>query len=437
MKRCSLGLFVAILLAACQDTAQITQPEAVLLPRLALAQASGLGFVYAPVTDFFGDVRVISTTTHALVTTVSVEGNRPLGIAVSPDGSLAYVVMRSRGTVSVISTATNTVVATIFLGFFPRGIAITPDGAFLYVTTRFGAKGRPAVMVVETATNTVVETVPFPEAPYGVAITPDGAFAYVASGGTVSVIATATNKVVTTVAVDPRPGSVAFTPDGAFAYVASTVGNGSVISTATNKVVAALETIGGTAGLPGVVVSPDGAFAYVATRLSTTRGFVKVFSTATHAEVAAIEIGSGQPHAVAITSDGAFLYVTAAAWLEVIETATRQVVSRVFLGGCPGCAVSLAVTPQLSAEQQVDAIIESVQDLVASKVLPSGPANGLIAKLDGALRQLDKDNVGAAINVLEAFINQVQGLVNSGILTVTQGQRLIDAAQAVIDVLTA
>jgi YVTN family beta-propeller protein len=46
----------------------------------------------------------------------------------------AYVANRSDGTVSVIDTATNTVVGTIAEGDGPIAIAITPDGTRAYVT---------------------------------------------------------------------------------------------------------------------------------------------------------------------------------------------------------------------------------------------------------------------------------------------------------------
>jgi YVTN family beta-propeller protein len=144
--------------------------------------------------------------------------------------------------------ATNTVVATIPVGpipFAPIGIAITPDGTRVYVTNA----GDPfdvasgTVAVIDTATNTVVATIPDLGA-FGVAITPDGARAYVANG-IVSVIDTATNTVVATTDYRVLASiAVAITPDGTRAY-ATNAGNGfnnipkgaSVIDTATNTVV--------------------------------------------------------------------------------------------------------------------------------------------------------------------------------------------------------
>ena len=113
--------------------------------------------------------------------------------------------------VLVIDTATNTVVATIAVGQTPFGVAITPDGTRAYVTNQ----NSNTVSVIDTATNTVVATIPVGLRPAGVAITPDGTRAYVANvcrDNTVSVIDTATNTVVATIAVGSLPLWVAITP---------------------------------------------------------------------------------------------------------------------------------------------------------------------------------------------------------------------------------
>jgi YVTN family beta-propeller protein len=97
-------------------------------------------------------------------------GARPAGAA-----PFAYVTNFNSDTVSVISMATNTVVATIPVGSNPLGVAITPDGEFVYVTN----SGAGTVSVISTASNTVVATMPVGSNPLGVAITPDGEFVYV------------------------------------------------------------------------------------------------------------------------------------------------------------------------------------------------------------------------------------------------------------------
>ena len=74
------------------------------------------------------------------------------------------------GTVSVIDIETNTVVATISFGNQnPFRVAITPDGTRAYVTIGFPNN---IVSVIDTATNTVVATIPVGSGPVAVAITP-------------------------------------------------------------------------------------------------------------------------------------------------------------------------------------------------------------------------------------------------------------------------
>ena len=51
----------------------------------------------------------------------------------------------------MIDTATNKMVATVAVGTFPFAVAVTPDGTHAYVTNEFSNN----VSVIDTATNTV------------------------------------------------------------------------------------------------------------------------------------------------------------------------------------------------------------------------------------------------------------------------------------------
>jgi YVTN family beta-propeller protein len=65
----------------------------------------------------------------------------------------AYITNADSGTVSVINTATNTVVGSpITVGNLPQGVAVTPDGSKVYVAN----SNDGTVSVIATATNTVV-----------------------------------------------------------------------------------------------------------------------------------------------------------------------------------------------------------------------------------------------------------------------------------------
>ncbi len=91
-----------------------------------------------------------------------------VGSIAAETAPFAYVTNGPSNTVSVIDTATNTVVATVLMGGFPQGVAITPDGAFAYVANEVSN----TVSVIATASNTVVATVTGLTGPWGVAITP-------------------------------------------------------------------------------------------------------------------------------------------------------------------------------------------------------------------------------------------------------------------------
>ncbi len=73
-----------------------------------------------------------------LVTATVTVGNQPVGVAVNPAGTFAYVANNSDSTVSVINLATNTVTATIPVGSSPFGVAVNSDGTFAYVTDESG-----------------------------------------------------------------------------------------------------------------------------------------------------------------------------------------------------------------------------------------------------------------------------------------------------------
>src|SRR5436309_15974218 len=101
-------------------------------------------------------------------------GRSLAGVAITPDGTRAYVTNGFSNSVSVIDTASNTVVTTVALGTCAGGVAITPDGTRAYVTNC-----SDSILVINTASNTVVATVGVGSFPVGVAITPDEGRAYV------------------------------------------------------------------------------------------------------------------------------------------------------------------------------------------------------------------------------------------------------------------
>ena len=83
-------------------------------------------------------------------------GNFPVGVAVTPDGSKVYVTnFNNYGNVFVINTSTNIIIANVAVGQYPTGIAVSPDGRKVYVAN--GANNN--VSVITTSTNNVTATV--------------------------------------------------------------------------------------------------------------------------------------------------------------------------------------------------------------------------------------------------------------------------------------
>ena len=109
-------------------------------------------------------------TTFGTLVSVTVALSVGAGRAVAAD-RLAYVVTQSSA-LSVVELDAKTVSGTISFsgGTYPRALLFTRNGALAYLANY----GDGTVSVVDTATNTVVNTILVGQSPQGLAITPDG-----------------------------------------------------------------------------------------------------------------------------------------------------------------------------------------------------------------------------------------------------------------------
>ena len=233
-------------------------------------------------------------------------GAYPEDVAVSPSGKVVYATVTGGDTgpggsdaVAVIDPATNKVTADIKVGPAPRQVVFSPDGSTAYVTTEDG------VYEISTATSSVVRVIHdfAGDGPQGIAVSPNGSTLYVTNpdAGTVLAIDAASGKVTGSATGEAEPEAVAVTPNGSTLYVADMNSDSvSVLSAATLKTTGTISV----GRLPmSVTVSPDGSQVWVGNGFS---GSVSVIATATDSIVATVGGGPGTSTLDAAITDIAF-----------------------------------------------------------------------------------------------------------------------------------
>jgi YVTN family beta-propeller protein len=229
-------------------------------------------YVYVSNTDD-DTVSVINTETNAVVATIDV-GDNPRGLDGTPNGQLVFVANRGDDTVSVINTGNNTVTKTISLtGEQPYNLEVTPDGSNVYVVMKtyesgYGDLGTVSIIDVSTLTETSNKTL-VGESSEGIAISPDGFSVYAVSrgSGTIDLINTSNNVVtefVSTSGYGPRDAMVI----GSKAYTTTQSTTLEVINVTTEALVISIGLTG--SGSYGVSVNFDGSRAYVSMGWSDT-----------------------------------------------------------------------------------------------------------------------------------------------------------------------
>ncbi len=275
------------------------------LPGPARAAVSYTGYI----ASYNGGALIpFDTATNGLAKQIAV--NDPAAVAITPDGSTAWIANYSENTVTPVVLATGAVGKAITVGNNPDDIAITPDGAEAYVTN-FGSD---TVSVIDLSTKTVFATIPVGTLPNAIVITPDGTKAYASNSadGTVTPIVTSSDTAGPVITVGSSPDTLAVAPDGSTVWVGNL----------TSNTITPINTFTHTTG-PSITVNdpsaigttPDGAKAYVG---NWNEGTVTPVTLATDSVGSPIPAGfpntgtplvSGvNPYRVAITPDGVTAY---------------------------------------------------------------------------------------------------------------------------------
>jgi len=208
---------------------------------LGLAVAPDGRFLYVA-SEARGVVSVIQTEPLEVVETIDLpNGAVPAGIALTPDGSALYVASaEASGRVFVIDVETRSVAATIRAGQRALNVAISPDGTLAYVTSRDDGR----VHVIDVLTNTVITALSVRDA-YAVAFHPYGKSVFVTSAdtpGKVTMFDVGADRATAEWDVGDMPLGLAVGPIGEALYVSNRDSDFiTVISLSSQEVVGTIE----------------------------------------------------------------------------------------------------------------------------------------------------------------------------------------------------
>jgi YVTN family beta-propeller protein len=283
--------------------------------------------------------------------------DRPLGLALSPDGSRLAVVTGSNfapRALHVIDAAANRVTETLPLGNSFAGVAFSADGRSLYVGG--GAAHHVKVFTAGGQGFRETATVPLPgAAPSGLCVAPDGKTLWVSLNLKHAVAAIdLETRAVTEIAVGMHPYTAVCLPGGAKVYVTNWAGRRATAGDTTDELFSIV--VDPRTGIPntgtvsvidararrvskeiavglhpsGMALSPNGERLFVANANSDT---VSVIDTRGDSVAASISVRPGvkapigsSPNALGVSPDGRSLYVANGAnnALAVVDLSARQ-----------------------------------------------------------------------------------------------------------------
>ncbi|HEX6512567.1 MAG TPA: beta-propeller fold lactonase family protein [Chloroflexota bacterium] len=283
------------------------------------------GRVYVNTTD--DRLAVIDGASRKVLRHIAV-GRDPQHLELSPDHSRLYVANSGSNDVSVIDTATDTVMATGATGRRPLLPCVASDGSL------FLPSGPDETLTALSADGQPLATMPVGQSPHDVAISPDARWAYQPNSGShsLTIVDAARRSVAGEIPVGKGPGHVAFTPDSRFAFVANTLSDDlTVVGVANHE---AIGTIPAGPGAHMPVLSHDGRTGYVADFVSDD---LAVWDVDRRAPLGRIAVGI-YPHAFAISPDNRWLVVssTGASDVCIVDVEEQRTVARLPVGGGPG-----------------------------------------------------------------------------------------------------
>jgi len=232
-------------------------------------------------------------------------GGAPLGFVLAESENLALIACRDAGMTTIVDLNTFKIVADIRTGSMPNSIAIDPRGYFAYVVDS-GRTNTGVLHILDIRERSVTGTVRLGSSPFGIAVSPVSEQVFVLMGGTneVWVIDPGKQTVVGKIPVGDGPDGIAVTPDGKRVFVAnSRTGDLTVIDAETLQAQITIPV----GKMPfGVAISRDGKQVYVVNTGSRTLTALPADLSNLTGEVFSIDRGSTD---VKVSPDGKTVYV--------------------------------------------------------------------------------------------------------------------------------
>ncbi len=168
-------------------------------------------------------------------------GQAPAAMLVGTTGRHLFVTLTNASELSIVTLATGNVsTLTIPDGFDPLALALSPDGSRLYIAN----SGNNTIAVLDTETGSFLNSITVTGFPDSLSVSPNGSTLAVAlpASGLVDLIPVGQSSPVTPINVGSAPSTLAYAPDGTRLYVLdSAVPELSVVDTANASVVTTLQ----------------------------------------------------------------------------------------------------------------------------------------------------------------------------------------------------